>query len=243
MEPTEVRSGPHLLPAAIYRPLGTAPKAGLLIAPGGLAKGELEAYAWAGERFARAGLAALVLTYQAGTPYGDAEDVIAALERLAQVAGVGAERIAAVGHSRGGLGVLGAAAIEPRLKAVVSIAAPAGLRSYVEAVASFSPAVRDAIVQFMGGEPDKLAGQYESVSPLHLAPRIRQPVLLVHGTADMRVPFHHSQQLEATLRAAGNTDVRLEAVPGMGHYFELGTMGYQFDRVVDLVYAWLSSRV
>ena len=58
----------------------------------------------------------------------------------------------------------------------------------------------------------------------------------------MRMPVTHSLQLHAALQAAG-ADVRLETVPGMGHYFELATLGYQFDRVMDLVTEWLSKEL
>jgi dipeptidyl aminopeptidase/acylaminoacyl peptidase len=230
-------------PAALYMPKSDIPVGGLLFAPGGLAQGEVEAYAWAGEFLAQHGWACLILTYGAANPYGDAADVIAAMHRLELIPGINPERIGVIGHLRGGLGALAAAAEEPQLRAVISIAAPADLATYLQGLAVFFPAARGAIVQFMTGEPDTIPNLYQSVSPLALAARIRQPILLLHGTADMRVPIHHSQQLEAALCDSGNPDVRLDVIPGMGHYFELGTMGYQFDRVMDLVVDWLTARL
>jgi dipeptidyl aminopeptidase/acylaminoacyl peptidase len=91
----------------------------------------------------------------------------------------------------------------------------------------------------MGGEPDAIPERYESVRALSLVHKVRQPVLLVHGTADMRVPSDHSARLEQEMRRSGNGRVRLELVPGMGHYLELATAGYQFDRVCDLIAGWL----
>jgi dipeptidyl aminopeptidase/acylaminoacyl peptidase len=242
-EPIEFQAEGGRRPAALYRPKSDVPVRGLLLAPGGLALGETEAYAWAGERLAAAGWACLVLTYGAPSPYGNAADVIAALHHLQQVPGVSRDRIGLIGHSRGAMAALAAAAAEPGIRAVVSIAAPADLSAYMQGLAGFFPAARGVLVQFMTGEPDAIPDLYQSVSPLALAARIRQPILLVHGTADMRVPFHHAQQLESALRAAGNLDVQLQLIPDMGHYFELGTMGYQFDRVVNLAVEWLDHRL
>jgi hypothetical protein len=55
----------------------------------------------------------------------------------------------------------------------------------------------------------------------------------------MRMPLPHSVALEEALGKAGNAGARLEVIPGMGHNLELGTTGYQFDRVMDLVADWL----
>jgi hypothetical protein len=46
--------------------------------------------------------------------------------------------------------------------------------------------------------------------------------------------------MERALRAAGNGRVRVEVVPGMGHFMELATLGRQFDRVVGLATTWLA---
>ena len=55
----------------------------------------------------------------------------------------------------------------------------------------------------------------------------------------MRVPIEHSVWLERALREAGNERVRLELIPGMGHFLELTTLGYQFERVCKLATNWL----
>ena len=65
------------------------------------------------------------------------------------------------------------------------------------------------------------------------------PILLLHGTADMRVPVDQSVRLAAAFKDAGNENVRLELLPGVGHYFELGTAGYQFDKAMELTASWL----
>ena len=235
----ELRRGEIALAAAIYRPDAEGRSPAVIVAPGGLARGDLEAYRWAGERLAASGYLALVITYRAPAPYDDANDIALAIDWLDHDERVDSGRLAVLGHSRGGLAALLAAASDARLKAIVSIAAPVDIEEYVRSLAAFAPAARVGIVQFMGGEPDQLRERYASVRALSLAGHVRQPVLLIQGAADMRVPLENSQRLEAALRESGNDRVRLELIPGMGHFLELGTVGYQFDRVTQLVTSWL----
>jgi dienelactone hydrolase len=176
------------LPAAVYRPREAGLRPGVIVAPGGLARGSLEGYAWAGERLAADGFTALVVTYRAASPDGDVDDLALALDRLQGDADVDQERLAILGHSRGGMAALRAAVVDARVRAVVSIAAPVDIAQYVRSVADFAPSARDGVVQFMGGTPEEVPERYERVRAVSLAERIRQPVLLVHGAADMRVP-------------------------------------------------------
>jgi len=62
--------------------------------------------------------------------------------------------------------------------------------------------------------------------------RIRQPLLVMHGTEDDVVPFDHAERIAAA--AAG--EVRLEAFPGVGHRFEEPKA---LDGLLDTLEAWL----
>jgi pimeloyl-ACP methyl ester carboxylesterase len=73
---------------------------------------------------------------------------------------------------------------------------------------------------------------------LSYADRIRQPVLLVQGSLDMITPIEHALWMERALREAGNRHVRLEVIDRMGHFCELASQGYQFDRVAGLAIGW-----
>jgi dipeptidyl aminopeptidase/acylaminoacyl peptidase len=105
---------------------------------------------------------------------------------------------------------------------------------------TFFPAARDSIAQFLGGLPDEIPEKYDAIQLVSLAGKLRKPVLLLHGTADMRVPVDQSVRLAAALKEGGNENVRLELLPGVGHFLELGTLGYQFDRVIELTTTWLN---
>ena len=228
------------LEARLWRPSRDDIRAAILVAPPGLARGDLESCRWAGERLADAGYLAMATTFRDSSPYADARDLSLALDYLERQQGSGTNRFGVLGHSRGGVAALALAAADKRVDCVIAIAAAADLAEYARAVAGFAPAVGDAVFQFMGGTPEQIPERYESVRALSRAREIDQPVLLLHGGADMRVPADHSLLLERALLEAGNEHVPLEVIPGMGHFLELSTLGYQFDRVIALVCDWLA---
>jgi dipeptidyl aminopeptidase/acylaminoacyl peptidase len=239
LENVTLKNAETELVAAVYRPSKEGRSAGIVVAPGGLGRGDLDAYQWAGERLAAAGYVTMVATYSTSSPRSDSADLTLAVDWLTASSIVDSYRIAVFGHSRGGLAGLMLAASDTRVRAAVSIATPVDLATYVRGVSTFAPSAAAGIVQFIGGMPEEVPGVYEMLNAQNLAARIAQPVLLIHGLADMRVPVEYPQRLEMALRDAGNEGVRLELIPGMGHFLELGTLGYQFDRVTDLATAWL----
>jgi dipeptidyl aminopeptidase/acylaminoacyl peptidase len=228
------------LPADVYRPTQRGRHPAVVVATGGLGRGDLNAYRWAGEGFAARGFIALVVGFRSASPYSDIDDLRLAVEWLQGDGEADGSRLSILGHSRGGLAALRAAAEVKGLVAVISIAAPFDLSGYVKVIAGFAPGTAAGMAQFMGGEPDQIPEKYESVSALNLADRIQIPVLLMHGTADMRVPPEHSLRVESALRKAKNDRVTVEMIPGMGHFLELGTLGYQFEAVVGKAAQWLT---
>ena len=88
----------------------------------------------------------------------------------------------------------------------------------------------------MGGTPDEVPDRYEPLRAITYADRIHQPVLLIHGTADMTPPQDEGMRMVA----AGNSRVRLELIPNMYHNFSRGVEGYLFDQVASLVSDWLA---
>jgi dipeptidyl aminopeptidase/acylaminoacyl peptidase len=228
------------LPAAVFWPVGARPHPAVVVATGGLETGSVDGYRWAGERLAAAGYAALVATYSAPSPYSDVDDLSLAIDWLASSPRIDGQRLAIWGHSRGGLGALLTATGDDRLRAVVSISAPSDLPDYMNRLGTYFPAARDSIAKFLGGLPDEVWEKYLAVNLLGLSGRLKKPSLLIHGTADMRVPVDQSIRLAESLKEGGNENVRLELMPGVGHFLEMGTLGYQFDKVIDLTVSWLN---
>jgi dipeptidyl aminopeptidase/acylaminoacyl peptidase len=68
------------------------------------------------------------------------------------------------------------------------------------------------------GDPDKDAKRLRETSPVHLADRIKVPVLMAYGAADRRVPIEHGTRMKSALDRAG-AQVEWMVVEGEGHGF------------------------
>jgi dipeptidyl aminopeptidase/acylaminoacyl peptidase len=134
-----------------------------------------------------------------------------------------------MGTSMGAAVALQAAAEDPRIAAVVSIAAFSDLRTAAVERAPFFASRRNLDDAFHLAEAE---GRFrvDDVSPVAAAPRIAVPVLLVHGDADTETPYAHSLRILAALR----DPKRLITIPGGGHS---GGLTADAWRQVD---AWLT---
>lgn len=199
-----------------------------------------------------AGLAAWNLEYRAvghdggGWP-GTVRDVaagIAALDTLADAQPIDRGRVALVGHSAGGQLALWAAgprrvpdaAPTPaavRLRLIVSLAGVCDLRR------AANERLGDAAVQgFLGGEPDEFATTYDAASPCALVP-LRIPQLLVHGTADTKVPIEQTTGYADRARAAGD-EVAVCTVEGADHMAVIDPASGGWRRTVGAIREALS---
>jgi uncharacterized protein len=190
-----------------------------------------ESGVWIAERLVPAGHDVVVYDSRAhGASSGDA-CTYGFLEKrdLSRVLGrLSIERAIVVGSSLGGAVALQAAADDPRIVAVVAVAAFSDLETIArERAPWFASArqVRDAL------DIAQREGRFElgAVSPVRAAARIHVPVLLVHGEEDGETPVAHSERVFAAL--AGPRWLRI--VPGAGH-------GDALARVWAEVEAWIS---
>ena len=239
-QPVELMDSGVVLPGRVFRSVVSGLRPGIVVAPGGQSQGSVEATQWLSVRLAAAGYTALSTTWRASRPLDDPRDIGLALDWLAQDPGVDAQSLVLAGHSRGAMSALRAAAGAPRVRAVIAMGTPWDLAYNVRSFASYAPQREALLVEWLGGRPDEVPEVYAAVSAVTYAARIHQPVLLIHGTADMTPPVHQVAWIEHSLREAGNAHVQVELIAGMGHQFELGVHGYQFDRVASLVTTWLA---
>lgn len=195
-----------------------------------------------GDALAARGLAALRFSFSGnGASQGRFEDATLAKEVedlgsvLDALAAAGFDRIAYAGHSMGGaIGVL-RAAIDPRIRALVSLAGMLHVQRFMQRqFGALSPG------EPMLGKPEcrwSAALRDDAVrigSLTAQAARITVPWLLVHGTADELVPF--SDSVEAKAAAGGRPD--LVSLEGVDHRFT-GAI----PAMVAPTESWLAARI
>jgi len=162
--------------------------------------------------------------------YLERRDVRAAIDA------VGAPRAVLLGHSLGAATALQAAAVDDRVAAVVAASPFSDLTSIVRERARWfhlpAPYVDAALAR--AGEMARFPP--EEASPVALAPRIRVPVLLLHGAHDRETPPSHSVRVLASLGGPHE----LVVLPGVGHDEILGRD--EAWRAIDAFLAFVAPR-
>ena len=239
---TSYESQGNLVPARLFRPLqGEGACPGVLLCPGRLR--EIDGLEFLAKALSALGIVVLATTYRGMDMRPDDQDCLDGLEFLSRLPEVDDSRLAMVGHSRGAMASLRVAAQTHRLKAVVALQPVADLSAYVLATRAYAPTRYDALCRGMGETPEAVAEAYRPLSAINFADRIRVPVLLMAGTQDLHAPIDESLHMRDALVAAGNPDVQLEVLDGVGHFFEKMYAGYQRADVVSRVVGWLSPRL
>ena len=143
----------------------------------------------------------------------DVEDM-AAGARAAVARGWGdPSRLVAMGGSAGGMAALLVLARDPDLwAAAVALYPVADLEAMATTTHRFEAHYNLGLV----GPRPEAADLYRERSPLHVAGRIRAPVLLLHGSDDVVVPPDQSRQLAAVLGGRG-VPVEHHEYQGEGH--------------------------
>lgn len=185
-----------------------------------------------------AGYTVFVINHRAAPRYGypapleDAQRAVRFVRANADRFGVDPERLGGVGGSSGGhliamLGVLDGGGdpsnddpVERRsakLQAVFARAAPTDFTRFPGKIAGASPAsLLGMRLHERDGPTTAEYRTYWEASPAAYVSPDDPPFLLIHGTADDRVPFARSEEFLARLQAAG-VDAELIPVHGGGH--------------------------
>lgn len=146
----------------------------------------------------------------------DLSYLLGALAIAPQLPAVDSSRLALMGENRGGMMSLLAMAERPAadIRCAIAIAAPTDWKGMLAARPEFETIFREMIPNFAQERKAALAKRsiFKRVGEL----TSELPILLLHGTADTRVPVTQSQQLSLALTKAGYPH-ELKLFPGGDH--------------------------
>jgi hypothetical protein len=162
-----------------------------------------------------------------------ADDVRAAVAYLRGRGEIAPDRIALAGHSEGGIIAPMVAASDPRIRAVVLMAAQSWTGRRVSdyqlrqawRAAGVPEARMDSLARANDRARDSVAAQNPWVrffldhDPLPTVRRVKAPVLILQGATDRQVTAEQAPELAAALRAGGNRDVTVRVLPDVNHLF------------------------
>jgi cyclophilin family peptidyl-prolyl cis-trans isomerase/pimeloyl-ACP methyl ester carboxylesterase len=161
-----------------------------------------------------------------------ADDIRAAIAYLRTRREIDPDRIGIIGHSEGGAIAPMIASTDPRLKAMVAMAAPgekgveismAQNKFIVDSDTSLTQAARDSILRAARAslEPARQSDPWVkfwlSYDPAPVARQVKAPTLVIQGATDRQVPVEQAEKLAALIRAGGNRDVTVRVFPAVNH--------------------------
>jgi dipeptidyl aminopeptidase/acylaminoacyl peptidase len=199
------------------------------------------------------GWAVLAPNYRGSTGYGrdywkalehqwgvrDVDDTVAGIRHVAREGWCDPRRVVVAGGSAGGYTALLIAAKYPMLaRAIVSLYGVADLEQLARTTHRFESRYLDRLV----GDPVRHSDRYADRSPVHLADRIRTPLLVLQGSDDPVVPLDQARAIVRAVRASG-TPVESRVYRGEGHGFRrLEHRIDELQRTERFLTKWVLSR-
>ena len=172
--------------------------------------------------------------------YHERRDVLGAFDYLVS-RGALAEKIGVLGFSMGAAAALLGVAEEPRIRALVADSSYANVSDLIaQETARETPFPEWMVPVFVPGM-DLMAGLFFDIDigamvPQDAVARLDYPILLIHGTADERIPVESSERI----RMASHPDSSLWLVDGLGH---TDAFDEHPDEYVERVVAYFESRL
>ncbi|GMA50814.1 putative peptidase YtmA [Alicyclobacillus contaminans] len=161
----------------------------------------------------------------------DCEDVNEAFRLVRSLPFVQPDRVAALGFSRGAINAARLAATLPGVHHLILWGGVADLAwTYEERVD-----LRRMLRRVLGKSPMRRPEAYASRSPAHFAQAIRCPVLIVHGTEDVQVPYRHAERMCEALQRA-HRPFALHTYSGYGHHLPPAVRRLAIRRMLEHVF-------
>ncbi|MFN2183552.1 MAG: alpha/beta hydrolase family protein, partial [Anaerolineae bacterium] len=142
---------------------------------------------------------------------GDLWDLESAIDHLAALGWVDAERVGCMGWSQGGY-ISAFAGLHSKAFRAVSVGA--GISDWY--TYHISNDIPDFTVDYLSGSPFRDRDLYQKTAPISQLAEARTPMLIQHGTEDRRVPLSNAMELYRGLKEMG-VPVELFVFPGMAH--------------------------
>jgi len=203
----------------------------ILLPHGGPASRDYVGFDWWAQAFASRGYAVLQPNFRGSTGYGIAfrqagngqwgrkmqSDISDGLSYIAAEGIVDPKRACIVGASYGGYAALAGVTLQHGLyRCAVSVSGVSDVAKMAVNDGRFDRTMKRAIETEIGKHADLTA-----ISPIAFASQADAPVLLIHGTDDIVVPFDQSNDMARALRKAGKP-VEFVTLKGEDHWLSRG---------------------
>jgi len=170
---------------------------------------------------------------------GTFHDVVAAAAHLFAIApeyDLDAKRVIVAGHSAGGhlamwlAGLAQVPATSPIHAGTLPLRAAVSLAGVLDLERAWDLNLgAGAVEELLGGSPDEAPARYASTSPQRLLP-LGVPQLIVHGVADVPVPFEIAEAYHAAACAAGD-DATLLPLEFAGHFEVIDPLSLEWPEI------------
>ena len=149
------------------------------------------------------------------------------------------KKVVVIGHSNGA-SMMQQLAAEEDFACGVALSQLSDRLAYAKIAKDFEPGYYKRADTMYHGNPFDHPEGYIERSCLHLADKIKIPILAITGDRDFITPSVWAERMTKALNEAGNTRSEFVAIEDAGHFFEhYGFHGDQRTEVAEIIVVWI----